>query len=308
MAMIEIDNLVKRFGAAVAVDHVSFNVDRGEVLGFLGPNGAGKSTTMKMITGFLTPTSGTARVEGFDVQTDPIEVKRRVGYLPEGAPMWSDMTPRGFLAFVARVRGLSGAKFKERIDTVVAQTQLDSVLEKPIETLSKGFKRRVGLAQALLHDPDVLILDEPTDGLDPNQKHEVRNLIAGMAADKAIIISTHILEEVDAVCTRAIIIANGKVVADETPEDLLRRSQRHNAVSVRVGGEVSVARTLLQGLDGVASIETVRANWLVVQSSNGEPLVSEIGDALRGIEMPIDEIHVERGNLDDVFRNITSNR
>lgn len=308
MAMIEIDNLMKRFGAAVAVDHVSFNVDRGEVLGFLGPNGAGKSTTMKMITGFLTPSSGTARVEGFDVQTDPIEVKRRVGYLPEGAPMWSDMTPRGFLTFVAQVRGLRGAKLIERIDIVVAQTQLDSVLEKPIETLSKGFKRRVGLAQALLHDPDVLILDEPTDGLDPNQKHEVRNLIAGMAADKAIIISTHILEEVDAVCTRAIIIADGKVVADETPEELLRRSQRHNAVSVRVGGEMSVARTLLQDLDGVASIETVRANWLVVQSNNGEALVSEIGTALRGIDMPIEEIHVERGNLDDVFRNITSNR
>ncbi len=308
MAMIEIDNLMKRFGAAVAVDHVSFNVDRGEVLGFLGPNGAGKSTTMKMITGFLTPSLGTARVEGFDVQTDPIEVKRRVGYLPEGAPMWSDMTPRGFLTFVAQVRGLRGAKLIERIDIVVAQTQLDSVLEKPIETLSKGFKRRVGLAQALLHDPDVLILDEPTDGLDPNQKHEVRNLIAGMAADKAIIISTHILEEVDAVCTRAIIIADGKVVADETPEELLRRSQRHNAVSVRVGGEMSVARTLLQDLDGVASIETVRANWLVVQSNNGEALVSEIGTALRGIDMPIEEIHVERGNLDDVFRNITSNR
>ena len=308
MAMIEIDNLLKRFGAAVAVDHVSFNVDRGEVLGFLGPNGAGKSTTMKMITGFLTPSSGTARVEGFDVQTDPIEVKRRVGYLPEGAPMWSDMTPRGFLTFVAQVRGLRGAKLIERIDIVVAQTQLDSVLEKPIETLSKGFKRRVGLAQALLHDPDVLILDEPTDGLDPNQKHEVRNLIAGMAVDKAIIISTHILEEVDAVCTRAIIIADGKVVADETPEELLRRSQRHNAVSVRVGGEMSVARTLLQDLDGVASIETVRANWLVVQSNNGEALVSEIGTALRGIDMPIEEIHVERGNLDDVFRNITSNR
>lgn len=308
MAMIEIDNLMKRFGAAVAVDHVSFNVDRGEVLGFLGPNGAGKSTTMKMITGFLTPSSGTARVEGFDVQTDPIEVKRRVGYLPEGAPMWADMTPRGFLTFVAQVRGLRGAKLIERIDIVVAQTQLDSVLEKPIETLSKGFKRRVGLAQALLHDPDVLILDEPTDGLDPNQKHEVRNLISGMAADKAIIISTHILEEVDAVCTRAIIIADGKVVADETPEELLRRSQRHNAVSVRVGGEMSVARTLLQDLDGVASIETVRANWLVVQSNNGEALVSEIGTALRGIDMPIEEIHVERGNLDDVFRNITSNR
>ena len=308
MAMIEIDNLVKRFGAAVAVDQVSFSVDRGEVLGFLGPNGAGKSTTMKMITGFLTPTSGTARVEGFDVQDDPIEVKRRVGYLPEGAPMWSDMTPRGFLAFVARVRGLSGARQRERMDAVIAQTQLDSVLEKPIETLSKGFKRRVGLAQALLHDPDVLILDEPTDGLDPNQKHEVRNLISKMAADKAIIISTHILEEVEAVCSRAIIIAKGKIVADDTPENLLTRSRRHNAVSVRVGGDVSVARTLLQDMDAVASIEIVRTDWLIVRSHSGAPLISEIGAALRGIDMDIDEIHVERGNLDDVFRTITLNR
>jgi len=308
MAMIEIDDLVKRFGVAVAVDHVSFSMERGEVLGFLGPNGAGKSTTMKMISGFLTPTSGTARVEGFDVRVDPIEVKRRIGYLPEGAPMWSDMTPRSFLAFVARIRGLTGAKQKERIDAVIAQTQLDSVLEKPIETLSKGFKRRVGLAQALLHDPDILILDEPTDGLDPNQKHEVRSLISQMAADKAIIISTHILEEVEAVCTRAIIISDGKIVADDTPENLLSRSNRHNAVSVRVSGEIASARSLLQDMDGVATVETVRQDWLLVQSKTGAPLVNEISVALGDIEMPIVEIHVERGNLDDVFRTITSNR
>ncbi|MFT6580264.1 MAG: ABC-2 type transport system ATP-binding protein [Alphaproteobacteria bacterium] len=308
MAMIEIDDLVKRFGVAVAVDHVSFSVERGEVLGFLGPNGAGKSTTMKMISGFLTPTSGTARVEGFDVRVDPIEVKRRIGYLPEGAPMWSDMTPRSFLAFVARIRGFTGAKQKERIDAVVAQTQLESVLEKPIETLSKGFKRRVGLAQALLHDPDILILDEPTDGLDPNQKHEVRNLISKMAADKAIIISTHILEEVEAVCTRAIIISDGKIVADDTPKKLLSRSSRHNAVSVRVSGEIASARSLLQAMDGVATVETVRQDWLLVQSKSGAALVSEISMALGEIEMPIAEIHVERGNLDDVFRTITTNR
>ncbi|MBL4721368.1 MAG: ABC transporter ATP-binding protein [Alphaproteobacteria bacterium] len=306
--MIEIDDLVKRFGAAVAVDHVSFSVERGEVLGFLGPNGAGKSTTMKMITGFLTPTSGTARVEGFDVRVDPIEVKRRVGYLPEGAPMWSDMTPRSFLTFVAQVRGLNGAKRKDRMDAVIAQTQLESVLEKPIETLSKGFKRRVGLAQALMHDPDVLILDEPTDGLDPNQKFEVRNLISKMAPEKAIIISTHILEEVEAVCTRAIIISDGKIVADDTPENLLSRSSRHNAVSVRVVGEIAKARSVLQDMEGVATIETVRQDWLLVQSKTGASLVSEISVALREIEMPIAEIHVERGNLDDVFRTITSNR
>ena len=305
---IKVKSLNKSFGPINAVRGISFEVNHGEVLGFLGPNGAGKSTTMKMITGFLEPTSGTVEVNGFDVLDNPIEVKRSVGYLPEGAPAYGEMTVKSFLNFIADVRQLTGSYRQKRIDEVVDIINIKHVIDQSIETLSKGFKRRVGIAQAILHDPSVLILDEPTDGLDPNQKHEVRNLIAGMAADKAIIISTHILEEVDAVCTRAIIIADGKVVADETPEELLRRSQRHNAVSVRVGGEMSVARTLLQDLDGVASIETVRANWLVVQSNNGEALVSEIGTALRGIDMPIEEIHVERGNLDDVFRNITSNR
>ena len=179
--MIEIDHLSKTFGPITAVDDISFNVARGEVLGFLGPNGAGKSTTMKMITGFLPPTSGTARVAGFDVRRNPLDVKRRVGYLPEGAPMWPDMTPQAFLEFIARVRNLSGADADQRIATAVRKTQLSDVLNQPIETLSKGFKRRLGLAQALLHDPEVLILDEPTDGLDPNQKHEVRELIRSMA-------------------------------------------------------------------------------------------------------------------------------
>lgn len=221
-ALIEIERLTKRFGAFTAVDDVSFSVDRGEVVGFLGPNGAGKSTTMKMLAGFVTPSAGTARICGHDVVDHPVAAKRSLGYLPEGAPTYPEMTVTAFLRFVARIRGYRGIEAGERVEDAMDLTQLQSVRLQPIETLSKGFKRRVGLAQALLHDPPVLVLDEPTDGLDPNQKHEVRELIRRMAPDKAILISTHILEEVDAVCTRAIIIAHGKVLADSPPSALAK--------------------------------------------------------------------------------------
>ena len=230
--LIELRKLVKRFGPVhggiLAVDNVSFSVSPGEVLGFLGPNGAGKSTTMKMITGFLTPTSGSVLVAGHDVASQPLKAKEQIGYLPEGAPGYPDMTPASFLAFCAEARGLTGDAKRTAIDLAVKRTNLEGVLRQPIETLSKGFKRRVGLAQAILHEPRVLILDEPTDGLDPNQKHEVRNLIREMARaegdkGKAIVLSTHILEEVEAVCTRAIIIAGGRVVADATPKELAKR-------------------------------------------------------------------------------------
>ena len=222
--MIEIENLVKSFGPFTAVDGITFRVGSGQVLGFLGPNGAGKSTTMKMITGFLAPTAGSVKVCGYAVTGDACEAKRQMGYLPEGAPSYGEMTPKQFLQFIANVRGLEGKHRSDRLATVVEQLHLDQVINQPIETLSKGFKRRVGLAQAILHDPEVLIMDEPTDGLDPNQKHEVRELIKGMAEDKIVIISTHILEEVEAVCSRAIIIARGKIVADETPQELIARS------------------------------------------------------------------------------------
>jgi ABC-2 type transport system ATP-binding protein len=221
--LIEIVGLTKRFGSFTAVDGATFNVARGEVLGFLGPNGAGKSTTMRMLAGFMIPSSGTARICGHDVQTDGVAARRALGFLPEGAPTYPEMTVTGFLNFCARVRGFSGNELAQRVSHAVALTRLEGVLLQPVETLSKGFKRRVGLAQALLHDPPVLVLDEPTDGLDPNQKHEVRALIAQMAPHKAIVISTHILEEVDAVCTRAIIIAAGRVVADATPAELQRQ-------------------------------------------------------------------------------------
>ena len=221
--LIEIEGLTKRFGAFTAVDNVSFTVSRGEVLGFLGPNGAGKSTTMRMLAGFMTPTAGTARICGHDVQTDSVAARRTLGFLPEGAPTYPEMTVEAFLAFVASIRGYGGKEAARRIARAIELTTLQGVRLQPVETLSKGFKRRVGLAQSLLHDPPVLVLDEPTDGLDPNQKHEVRTLINQMAPEKAIVISTHILEEVEAICTRAIIIARGKVLADATPAELVQR-------------------------------------------------------------------------------------
>ena len=223
--MIETRNLSKSFGPLVAVDNVSFVVKRGEVLGFLGPNGAGKSTTMKMLAGFLAPSGGSAHICGIDVGHDPIAAKSRIGYLPEGAPLYGDMTPAQLLDFVTRVRGLDRIERRRRTEAAVETVQLHEVLHRPIHTLSKGFTRRVALAQALVHDPDVLILDEPTDGLDPNQKHEIRALLRALSGNKAIIVSTHILEEVDAVCTRAIIIARGKILVDETPSDLRAKHQ-----------------------------------------------------------------------------------
>lgn len=218
--MLAIEHLSKYYGQHKVVDDLSFHCQAGEVLGFLGPNGAGKSTTMKMLTGFVAPSSGTARICGHDIQAETLAAQRRIGYLPEGAPAYAEMTPAQFLAFIADVRGLSGSARNSRIEEVVQLLHLGPVLTQSIDTLSKGFKRRVGLAQAILHDPDVLILDEPTDGLDPNQKHEVRELIRSMSKQKLIVISTHILEEVSAVCTRAIIIADGRLLVDDSPENL----------------------------------------------------------------------------------------
>jgi len=310
-AMIEIQNLSKRFGPITAVDDVSFSVDRGEVLGFLGPNGAGKSTTMKMLTGFLPPTHGTARVCGHDVFREPLAAKRKLGYLPEGAPLYPDMTPAGFLDFIADIRGYSGAEKRTRIARVVEEVHLPSVLHQPIDTLSKGFKRRVGLAQAILHDPDVLVLDEPTDGLDPNQKHEVRQLIRSMSAKKAIVLSTHILEEVDAVCTRTIIIAKGKVVVDCTPAQLAAKSPHHDAVTLAVG--VEQADRVAAGLgeiEGVQQVERMAGdNGLVhflVLPRTGQQVLRAVGKRAREDGWELDELHAEAGRLDEVFRELTT--
>jgi ABC-2 type transport system ATP-binding protein len=310
--MVELQNLTKRFGPILAADRVSFSVGRGEVLGFLGPNGAGKSTTMKMVTCFLAPTSGTARVCGHDILSDSIAVRRTLGYLPEGAPAYPDMTARSFLGFAADVRGLRGAEKKNAIARAVELTSLQGVLGQPIDTLSKGFKRRVGLAQAILHDPAVLILDEPTDGLDPNQKHEVRQLINEMAGRKAIILSTHILEEVEAVCTRAVIIAAGRVIFDGTPEALEARSRWHNAVTLRLGRKSAPeAAEALKRLDGVGEVRLEDGPGdaerdVVVFPKNGKSIAHEIADMARAKEWRVLEMRTERGRLDEVFRALTA--
>jgi ABC-2 type transport system ATP-binding protein len=309
--MIEIAGLTKRFGPFVAVAGIDLTVAKGEVLGFLGPNGAGKSTTMKMVTGFLTPTSGRVSVCGHDVETDTLAAQRCIGYLPEGAPAYGEMTPRDFLAFIARVRGYEGAALKARVEAAVAKTDLDPVLDQPIETLSKGFKRRVGLAQAILHDPPVLIMDEPTDGLDPNQKHSVRDLIRGMAAEKAIIVSTHLLEEVEAICTRAVIIDRGRVVADGTPAQLLTRSRHHNAVTLTVAAKdaADIARKL-RTIPVIATIEQVATSDNDVQLTafpkGGAMLIEEVGRMAADDEWNVKELYAEPGRLDDVFRAITT--
>jgi ABC-2 type transport system ATP-binding protein len=311
VSMIAIEGLTKRFGPIVAVDGITLNVDRGEVLGFLGPNGAGKSTTMRMVTGYLAPSGGSVKVCGFDVERDVIDARKRTGYLPEGAPLYGDMTPEAFLDFVARARGLSGADKEKRIAAAIETVQLRSVIGRPIDTLSKGFKRRVGLAQAILHDPDVLILDEPTDGLDPNQKHQVRDLIRSMAKDKVIVISTHILEEVEAVCTRAVIIAQGRIVFDGTPGELQRKSLRHNAVSLHVEqAKAAEVRAELEKLDAVGRVEEEPAvngfTTLVALPKNGKTILPAVSSLVQSHALPVDEIYVERGHLNDVFRQLTT--
>lgn len=309
--MIEIEGLTKRFGPLMAVNDLSLTVAKGEVLGFLGPNGAGKSTTMKMLTGYLAPTLGHARVCGHDVETDAIAARSCIGYLPEGAPAYGDMTARDFLYFIAGVRGFKSSQAKERVNAAVAKTELDSVLDQTIETLSKGFKRRVGLAQAILHDPPVLIMDEPTDGLDPNQKHAVRALLRTMAAEKAIIVSTHLLEEVEAICTRAVIIDRGQIVADGTPDQLLARSRYHNAVLLTVPeaqGDAVMAR--LKTLPNTANVEVRRRDAGLLQMTvfprKNALLIEDVSALAVREKWDVRELHSEPGRLDEVFRAITT--
>ena len=309
--MLEIENLTKRYGQHTVVDNLSFRCVPGEVLGFLGPNGAGKSTTMKMVTGFVPPSAGRVSVCGLDIDQASVEARRCIGYLPEGAPCYPEMTPSSFLEFIADIRGLTRAERKTRLDSVIEALHLGPVLNQSIDTLSKGFKRRVGLAQAILHDPKVLILDEPTDGLDPNQKHEVRELIRSMAANKLIVLSTHILEEVEAVCTRAIIIANGSILADDTPEQLARRSRFHNAVRLRVGANESfdqVQAALVQ-LISIDSVEVDRGSRIITALARTETRDGEtwqqVFDLISRQNWDITGLELEAGQLDQVFREIT---
>jgi ABC-2 type transport system ATP-binding protein len=307
--MIKTEHLTKHYDALTAVEDVSFQVGPGEVLGFLGPNGAGKTTTMRMLAGFVTPTSGSASICGHDVESEPLEAKAALGYLPEGAPTYGEMTVWRFLGFIADLRGLTGERRQARLKHVIDHLQLGSVLEQTIETLSKGFRRRVGLAQAIVHDPPVLILDEPTDGLDPNQKHEVRGLINDMARDKIIVISTHILEEVDAVCTRAIIIARGRIVADDTPAGLATRSRYYNAVSLQLEqpAQLAAARAAVAALPNVAQVEvSERDARLTALPKAGASILQQVSEAAARAGLKLKELHLEPGRLDEVFRTITA--
>ena len=304
--MIEISHLTKKFDQFVAVDDLSFSVREGEVLGFLGPNGAGKSTTMKVITGFLAPSAGKVTIDGHDISSAALQAKRLIGYLPEGAPSYGDMTTLEFLRFIAQIRGFRGAEIEQRVDHVINEVALESVRDQSIETLSKGFKRRVGLAQAIMHDPKVLILDEPTDGLDPNQKHHVRALIKSLATDKIVIVSTHILEEVTAVCSRAVIIANGKIVADGTPAELESQSRFHQAIRVILTDSHDLLADL-KAVPGVASVEVAESNGLAytIFAEGGASIFSQVSEVAQQKHWPISEFHVERGQLEDVFRSVT---
>jgi ABC-2 type transport system ATP-binding protein len=306
--MIEVSQLTKRYGRLTAVDGLSFRVGAGEVLGLLGPNGAGKSTTMRVIAGFLAPTAGTAAVCGHDVGREPLAARAALGYLPEGAPAWGEMTVRGFLGFVADLRRLTGARRRERLDLVTGRLGLEPVLDQEIDTLSKGFRRRVGLAQAILHDPPALILDEPTDGLDPNQKHEVRLLIRELGCDRTVIVSTHILEEVHAVCSRAIIVAAGRLLADDTPAGLEARSRYHGAVTLGFAdpAEREAASQAIAALEGVAELDLGDdGTTLTALPRRGAEPFAAIQGLVAARRWRITGLQRESGRLDEVFRTIT---
>jgi len=307
--MIRTEHLTKHYGSLMAAEDLTFQVQPGEVLGFLGPNGAGKTTTMRMLAGFVTPSSGSATICGHDVEAEPLAAKSALGYLPEGAPLYGEMTVWRFLNFIADLRALEGTRREARLAHVIEHLQLGSVLEQTIDTLSKGFRRRVGLAQAIVHDPPVLILDEPTDGLDPNQKHEVRTLINDMARDKIIVISTHILEEVDAVCTRAIIISRGRIVADDTPTGLAARSRYHNAVSMQLEqpAQLAAARAAVAALPAVADVEvSERDARLTALPKSGATILPALSELAARQGLKLKELHLESGRLDEVFRTITA--
>ncbi|MBC3766405.1 ABC transporter ATP-binding protein [Neptunicella marina] len=303
--MISVKNLSMSFGDFKAVDNLSFDIKPGDIVGFLGPNGAGKSTTMKMLTGFLNPTAGEIRIFEMPMPESATAIQKQIGYLPEGAPAYGDMTPLQFLNFIAEIRGLKGENKKQRIKEVIEQVELGDMLDRPIENLSKGFKRRVGLAQAIIHDPDILILDEPTDGLDPNQKHQVRELIQNLSKDKIVIISTHILEEVSAVCNRAMIIAGGKMLFDASPEELVKRSKYYKAVGIHFSKLADISG--LAELEGVAEMEVDSQSGKVTLFPDKDvDLLPVVADYIQQRNLPVDTLYTEQGRMDDVFRMMTT--
>lgn len=310
--MITVSHLSKHFGSKKAVNDISFDVRKGEILGFLGPNGAGKSTTMRMITGFIPPTDGTISIGGHDILSDSIAARKSIGYLPENAPVYRDMTVKGYLEFCAEIRGFSGAAKHRVVGETIERCFLTQATFQTVNTLSKGYKQRVCFAQSILHDPEYLILDEPTDGLDPNQKHEVRQMIRQMSTEKAIIFSTHILDEVDAICTRAIIIANGKIVADDTPENLRKRAPSAGAVSLNLTtSDPDKVLTALENTDGIAESKVIAREDTTLElrlypNSAETPIADAIMTTALSYDCKVQSIFIEPGRLDEVFRNITT--
>ena len=304
--MIEVSHLTKYYGDVAALEDLTFKLVPGEILGFLGPNGAGKSTAMKMLTGFLRPSSGEVRIWGSNMWQDSLAAQRHIGYLPEGAPAYEEMTPLGFLQFIADARGLTGVERANRLEQTITVMSLQEVLGQRIETLSKGFKRRVGLAQAILHDPDVLILDEPTDGLDPNQKHQVRKMIKGLSADKIVIVSTHNLEDVTAVCTRAMVLAKGRVVSDGTPESLMAMSPYHGAVTLK-SSSASLAEIaeVVGSITGVKEAVPISGGITIFPEDIDNTLFTKVLEVSLAKGWKVDSLYVESGRLDEVFRSLT---
>ncbi len=309
--MITLENVTRKFGSFTAVDNLSLNVPKGQVLGFLGPNGAGKTTTMRMISGFLSPSAGKIAVCGFDVVENPVDVKRHIGYMPEVASSYNDMTVLSFLNFIAEARGLFESAKEKAVEKVVSDIALTNVLYQPIDTLSKGYKRRVGLAQALIHDPAVLILDEPTEGLDPNQKREIRTLIRRLRRDKAIIVSTHVLEEVEAICSRAVIIDKGKIVLDGTPQALISLSETHQTLRILIPSyQRERTETVLAQIDPVVVTDVAPENdeafWFTMHPREKKSVTADVIEALRRQDIQILDMYIDKGRLEEVFYAFTS--
>ena len=311
--LINANNLKKSFDQFIAVDKINLQVDRGEVVGFLGPNGAGKSTTMKMLTGFLEPDDGEIFINGIDLKSNPLKAKEYIGYLPEGAPSYSDMIVSDFLSFIGKMRGLSDKSLSNRLEEMADQINLKEMWDRPVETLSKGFKRRVGIAQALIHDPDILILDEPTDGLDPNQKHEMRNLIKKISKNKAIVISTHILEEVEAVCSRAIIIANGKLLANDTPQNLENKFLNKHTLSIKISDKINnvVSKEIKSSLkyEEIKIQKSDASTYIILVSDNKKvPNINTVLKQINKHKLNVIEANFQKVNLEKIFRTITTGK
>jgi len=309
--LINATNLKKSFDKFIAVDNIDLSVSRGEVVGFLGPNGAGKSTTMKMLTGFLEPDNGQIFINNINLKSDPLKAKEYIGYLPEGAPSYSDMIVADFLSFIGKMRGLSHNSLNNRLEEMANQINLKEMWNRPIETLSKGFKRRVGIAQALIHDPDILILDEPTDGLDPNQKHEMRNLIKRISTNKAIVISTHILEEVEAVCSRAVIIADGKLLANDTPKNLENKFLNKNTITIKVTNKINNViskdiKSLIKYDDVKIKKTDMSTHTIVVSDNKKVPNLNTVLKQINKLRLDVIEANFQKVSLEEIFRKITS--